>query len=111
MATQRGKRGRKLEAAVAALLSAKTIADAAKVVGVTERTLRMWMKTPAFLGIYRQVRRQVVEHALTRMQQATAAAVDALERNLTCRKPAAEVRAAAEILERATKGIELWDLV
>lgn len=46
-----------------------------------------------------------------RLQQAGGAAVDALVRNLTCGKPAAEIRAAVAVLDHAGRGLELGDLL
>jgi hypothetical protein len=42
--------------------------------------------------------------------QACTEAVATLRKNLTCGKPSAENRAAATILEQATRGVELLDL-
>lgn len=104
------KRSRRQEAAIAALLSTSTIGEAAKVAKVSERTLRTWLRDPAFLQEFRAVRARLVEVAVGGLQDATREAVAALRRALTCGTPGVEVRAAAEVLSQATKGIELWDL-
>ena len=55
-------------------------------------------------------RRQIVEGAISKIQQTMILAVLALNRNLTCGNPGTEVRAAQVILEHSTKAVELWDL-
>src|SRR5688572_31523882 len=75
--------------------------------GIGESTLLRWMGEPAFKARYRGARRQVVEGAIGRLQQAATQAVDALTRNLTCGTPAVEVGAARSILDLAIKAVEL----
>jgi hypothetical protein len=104
------KQSRKREQAIAALLSEPTVEAAAKKAKVADRTLRGWLKDPAFTRDYRAARRQIVEGAVSRIQQATVVAVLTLHRNLNCGNPGTEVRAAQVILEHSTKAVELWDL-
>jgi hypothetical protein len=99
------------EKSIAALLSTKSIPEAASASGVSSRTLERWLaENEEFVAEYRAARRRVVEGAIGQLQHATTEAVKALERNLTCGKPAVEVRAALGILEHATKAVELYDL-
>jgi hypothetical protein len=105
-----GKRPRREEAAVAALLAEPTIEAAAKRVGISESTLLRWLAEPAFKAQYRAARRQVVEGAIGRLQAVATKAVDALARNLTCGIPAVEVGAARSVLDQAIKAVELVDL-
>jgi hypothetical protein len=105
-----GKRPTREDAAVAALLTEKTIAEAAKKAGIGESTLLRWMAEPAFKARYRAARRQVVEHAVSGLQQATSNAVEALTRNLSCGVAASEIAAAKAIIDFAVKGVELVDL-
>jgi hypothetical protein len=109
-ATQRGKRPRQEEVAIAALLAEPTVVLAAEKVGIGESTLLRWLQEPSFKARYREARRQVVEAAIGRLQTVTTKAVDALERNLGCGIPAVEVGAAKAILDQAVKGVELVDL-
>jgi hypothetical protein len=101
---------RDTEAAVAALLSCRSIAAAAKKVGVNEKTLRAWLKEEAFASAYRAARRAVVEYSIAQVQKLTEQAVKALARNLRCGVPAVEVKAAVAILDQAGRGVELLDL-
>jgi hypothetical protein len=106
MAENGSKKDRLWAKAVAALLTEPTLEQAALAVGTTEKTLRRWMTDEAFLQQYRLARQQLVEGAIARIQSATGRALDTLLRNLTCGKPAAEVRAAVAILDRAVDGVE-----
>jgi len=105
-----GKLNRKQEVLIAALLTEPTHAAAATRAGVSEATLHRWLHLPAFRDEYRFARRAVVETAVGRLQQASAKAVDTLERNLTCGHGGTEVRAALAILGQAMHGVELLDL-
>jgi hypothetical protein len=112
MSAGHGEKGDRLqEQAVAALLTHPSIGAAAESIGVSDKTLRDWLKEPAFKCVYRDARRQVVEGAIARLQQATGKAVETLERNLACGHPGHEIRAGVAILEHAVKGMEFLDLV
>jgi hypothetical protein len=105
-----GKRSRREETAIAALLSEPTIEAAATKAGIGESTLLRWLAEPTFKARYRDARRQVVEAAVGRLQTVATKAVDTLERNLTCGIPAVEVGAAKSVLDQAIKAVELVDL-
>jgi hypothetical protein len=106
------KFGRKQEEAIAALLSQRSIEDAAHVVGVAEKTLRRWMQEPQFNAHYLRARREGVSQAVARMQQATGAAgTVALKLMTDSNVPAAvRLRAAEFVFDRSIKGIELEDI-
>jgi hypothetical protein len=103
------KINRKGEAVIAALLTQPTHAAAAAAAGVSEATVQRWLRDPAFAAAYRLARRSVVETAIGQLQQATADAVHALRRNLTCGVPAVEVRAAVAVLDQAVNGVLVID--
>lgn len=109
-ARQGGRRELREDVALAALLSERTIAEAAAKAALSESTILRWLADPAFKARYRDARRQVVETAITGIQQAASDAVAALRRNLTCGIPAVEVGAAKSVLDFAVKGVELVDL-
>jgi hypothetical protein len=104
------KLSRKHEQAIAALLEQPTIEAAAKACGVGEATLGRWLQEDRFRHAYRRARTQVLELAISRLQQATGEAVQALRSNLKCGVPSVEVRAALGILEQAIRGAELLDV-
>src|ERR1017187_473058 len=112
MAGHGAKLGRKQEDAIAALLSQRNIDDAARACGVGARTLIRWLKLPEFVKEYRQARREAVQQAVARMQQATGAAGTVVLKLITDPNvPAAvKLRAAECVFDRAIKGIELEDI-
>jgi hypothetical protein len=72
------KFGRKKEATIAALLSERTHADAARVAGIDLSTLKRWLRLPEFIEEYRRARWEVVEQAYARVQQNTPVAASVL---------------------------------
>jgi transposase-like protein len=97
--------------AIAALLSEDTIEEAAETAGVNPTTLHRWLKQSAFQAEYRAERRRFMERAVGALQAASTKAVEALVRNLDSGVASVEVRAASAILDRALKGIELYDII
>lgn len=100
---------RSRERAIAALLSEHTVKAAADKAGISETTLHRWLRTPEFVGPYRDARRRVVEHALAQLQDAAKSAVGALRRNMSCGHPPSEIAAARIVLELSMRAIELID--
>jgi hypothetical protein len=105
------KFGRKKEA-VAALLSSRSVDEAARAVKVGYKTLLRWLEIPEFRRAYFQARREAVQQAVARLQQATGAAGTVVLKLMTDPNvPAAvRLRAAECTLDRAMKGIELEDI-
>ena len=106
------KLSRKQATFLSALLTAPTLAKAAHQAGIGDVTAWRWMKDDGFQDAYRVARRQVVQHAITRLQQATGKAVETLCMVMRdAEAPAsARVSAARAILETAIKAVELEDL-
>ena len=103
----------KQEKAILALLSTRTVADAAEQSGVGVRTLERWLsEDEIFIESFRDVRTRVMEQAIARLQNAATEAVETLKRNLSPpAPPSAQIRAAIAVLEFATKGVEQFDLI
>jgi Arc/MetJ family transcription regulator len=112
MAGHGTKLGRKQEEAVAALLSQRSLDDAARSVGVGTRTLVRWMKLPEFEAAYREARRQAFGQSIARLQQATSAAATTLLKLMVdpATPPAVKARVADSVLDHAAKAIELEDI-
>jgi hypothetical protein len=72
------KFGRKKEAAIAALLTEKNHAEAARAAGIDLGTLKRWMRLPEFIEEWRRARWEVVDQAYARIQQNTPAAAAVL---------------------------------
>jgi len=108
-----GKLGRKQEAAVLALLSAKNAEDAARAAGVTPRTLYRWQKEPIFDAACRAAKRAAFRQTIGRLQHLSSAAVSTLGKvMLDPATPAAtKVRAADSILDHTIRAMEDEDIL
>ena len=106
------KFGRKMEAAVAALLTQRNVEEAAKSVGISPTTLLSWTKVPEFQTAYREARRAAYSQAVARLQQgATGAASTLLKVMLDQNTPASvRARAAECVMNHSSKAIEIEDV-
>lgn len=102
----------KQDKALQALLAQNTITAAAKAAGVGERTLYRWLDDPDFSAAYRHARRQVMQHTISRLQQASTHATTVLLMIMADKtvSPGVRLRAAVSVLEVAIKSVELEDL-
>ena len=112
MARTKLQLGRKKEEAIVALLSQRSVEEAARTVNCPARTVYRWLKEPEFNAAYRDARRAAFSQSVARLQQMSAAAVSTLGKIMVdANAPAASrVRAAHSVLEQAAKAIELEDL-
>ena len=112
MAGSTAKLGRKQEEAILALLSQRSIEEAARVAGVGLRTLYRWTKEPQFDAALREARRMAFRQSVARLQQGSSAAVSTLLKTMVDpgTPPATKVRAADSVLGHAAKAIELDDI-
>ena len=104
--------GRKKEAAIAALLSARNAEEAARAAGISPATLRRWQKDPEFETGYREALRLAYKQSIGRLHQASSAAVSTLLKVMVDAEtpPATKVRAADSVLAHTAKAIELDDI-
>ena len=109
MAVSSGKMERKQEQVIAALLSCRTISEAAEQAGVGERTVYRYLSDPRFQEAFREARRQFLARATARLQWVTEEAVATLEAMLTEGPPYSRVAAAKAILEWSFKALEAED--
>ena len=109
MAGHGSKLSRKKEEAIAALLSQRSIEEAAKVLGISPKTLRRWLQIPEFQDAYREARCEVVYQTVARMQQNTGAACIVMLKLMADPKEssAIKLKAAAYILNYSLKGLEM----
>ena len=112
MAGHGSKFSRKMEAAIAALLTQPNVSEAARAVGVSPDTLMRWLKVPAFRDAYREARRGVFQQSVSRLQQGTTQAATALLDIVVDSEAPASVRvwAAEAILSHSAKAIEIEDI-
>lgn len=99
------------ERAVMAVLGCATVKQAARKAGVGYRTLKAWLAEPEFAGQLAEARRRVLALALGRLAKGTGAATTALMRALKAADQNTAVRAAVAVLDRATKGCEMLDVL
>jgi hypothetical protein len=112
MAGHGSKLPHKQEAAIVALLSHRSIEDAARAVEIGPATLHRWLKDPLFKEAYRQARRDAFSQCHARLQSATSAAASTLMKMMVdaAAPPAAKIRAAIAILDHASRAFEIEDL-
>ena len=121
---------RKIERMIVALLTSRTLKEAAESLGVSTRTIMRHQKHEAFQGQYKEVKRALLAQATARLRAESGAAVDALAKVVqtgdawtepvfyqgkVCGKvkkfsPTARVSAATKILELALRSHEIEDL-
>jgi transposase-like protein len=106
------KFGRKMEDAIAALLTQRNLDEAARSIGIAPKTLLRWLQQPEFQIAYREARRAAFGQAVARLQQGTsAAATTLLKTMIDASTPASvKVRAAEAIFNHAAKAIEIEDV-
>ena len=112
MAGHGTKFGRKMEDAIAALLTQRNVDEAARTAGIGTRTLLRWLQLPEFQKAYRDARRAAFSQSIARLQQgASAAATTLLKTMIDPNTPASvRVRAAECVMNHATKAIEIEDI-
>ncbi len=98
--------------ALALLLAGTNIEATAGAIGVNPATIHRWLNDPEFAEELRRGRRQLVEHAATKMQAAAEVAATTVIGLMQNKRATAGIRlrAALAVLEMNTKWIELEDL-
>jgi hypothetical protein len=105
------KKSRKLDQFIAGLLAYPSVEAAAESVGIGIATARRWLKDPAVVESYRVARRDAMQHALARLEQAASGSVECLaEVQSKGESESARVSAARCILETALRSVELNDI-
>lgn len=91
-------------AAVRGLLEADSLANAAEISGVTERTLRKWLEQPGFMAAYYAAGEAHLAQSLPRLRAATSDAIEVLRSALSDENPMVRIGAAAAIFRAAGFG-------
>ena len=106
------KFNRKMEEAVAGMLTQPNVEMAARTVGVSVATLMRWQKEPEFQKAYREARRAAYGQSIARLQQAMPLAVQTMVKVLVdpATPASVRIRAAECIANHAYKGIEIEDI-
>jgi hypothetical protein len=102
----------KMELAIGALLSHRSVEDAARAVRVSTNTLLRWMKEDEFRAVYQEARCLAFSQSLGRLHEASGAAVTTTLKIMldTSVPPGIRLRAAEIVLEQAAKAAELEKL-
>jgi DNA-binding MurR/RpiR family transcriptional regulator len=102
----------KKEGAICALLQEPSIEMAAKKAGISESTLFRWLKLEEFQEEYRAAKKELVNHAICRLQHSAGKAVDALAEIMEDKESpsSSRVSAAKTILEISFKAFEIEEL-
>src|SRR5579864_8282463 len=106
------KFGRKKEQAIVALLSHRTIEEAARAIEIVPNTLLRWMEEPEFDAAYRAAKRAAFGQSIARLHYLSSAAVSTIGKVMldASTPPATKVRAADSILNHTSKAIEIEDV-
>lgn len=106
------KFGRKKEEAIVALLTNRSIEEAARATGIDPNTLLRWLKLPEFQKPYREAKWAAYGQAIARLHHLSSAAVSTLGKIMLDSRtpPATRVRAADSILEHTAKAVENEDI-
>jgi len=103
---------RKHEEAVLALLAHSTVPEAARAVGIGERTLWKWMQREDFREAYRKARAEVVRHAVAQVQRGMGKAVETLVEVMEDKgaPQGSRVSAAKAMLDLGLRAVEFEEL-
>ena len=101
-----------MEAVLLGTVLSDGLEEAAKVAGVTPRTLYRWQKEPEFDAAYRAAKRTAFGQAIARLHHLSSAAVSILGKVMMdpATPAATKVRAADSILARTAKAIETEEI-
>jgi hypothetical protein len=107
------KLGSRKEAAILALLTTRSIEEAARVANIPARTLYRWLKDPDFDAAYRKAKRTAVGQSTARLHHLTSAAVSTLGKIMLdpAMPPGTRVRAADSILDHSAEAMETEEIV
>jgi hypothetical protein len=103
---------RKQQHAILALLSNRSVEDAARACHTPVRTIFRWLKDPEFDSAYRAAKKAAFGQGIARLHHLTSAAVSTLGKVMldAGTPPATKVRAADTILNHTVRAIEMEDL-
>jgi len=103
--------GKQLQAALL-LAKGSTIVDAAKELGISEKTLDRWKTLPEFKAALRQAEDDLYSDVLSRLKREASNAVDCLVRNLDSDEaaPYVQVAAASKLLDASLQAAKVAEL-
>jgi hypothetical protein len=105
-----GKLKARQQAAVGAILSSRTLAEASANSGVSTATLKRWQAQPAFREALEQGSRDLLSSAITHMLRASSRAAETLVSLLESEQEGIRLRAALGLFDRVTEMVAYLDL-
>jgi transposase-like protein len=103
------KFSRKKEVAIAALISHRTVEEAARAVGIGHNTLLRWMKMPDFKSQYLSARAATLSQTIARVQQASQPAATTILRLMADPKESGSVRLRAAVCVLDISRLSDWE--
>jgi transposase len=101
----------KQQKAIAALLSERTIRDAAKTAGVNEKTLYTWLNEKDFRAALRSAEKDILDGVTRRLSAGQTLALDTLEKLVkSARHESTKLRASVAWLEMSLKFRDMQDI-
>jgi hypothetical protein len=101
----------KQQKAIAALLSERTLGEAAKRAGIGERTLYTWLGEPNFKAALRSAEREILDEVTRRLSAGQSLALDTLQKLVTsARHESTKLRASVAWLELSLKFRDINDI-
>lgn len=94
-----------------ALLKTTSVIEAARLCGLSEKTIYRFLDDAEFLAEYKAARRRIFEQNIFQINALHNEAVETLRKNLHCENPSVEVRAAQIIIESNRKDFETFDIL
>jgi hypothetical protein len=106
------KFGRKMEAAVAALLTHRNTEEAARAIGIGYKTLLRWQQIPEFQAALRKAQQDALAQTTARLLQGAPTAASMLLKVMVdpATPASTKVRAAENVLNHAERVVELQDI-
>jgi hypothetical protein len=103
----------KQERLIEALLSGKTIVDAADACGIAEQTAHRWLKDATFQQAYNDARQRLLNHSITALQLKFDQAIATLDRHTNAPKtiPRDQIRAAEVIVSTTLQTAHLMERI
>jgi hypothetical protein len=97
--------------ALSALLKSSSVAEAAEISELSEKTLRRFLQDEEFRTEYQTLRRELVTGAINQMQNLATEAVERLKDLQYSENPTVALRASQIIYENSVKGLETIDIL
>jgi hypothetical protein len=112
MATACENLGARKQSAILALLTARSIEEAARTANVPLRTLHRWLQEPNFDAAYRKAKRSAFGQALARLQQGSSAAATTMLKIMLDNNVSASTRLRATdcVFGHAKNAIEIEEI-